>query len=396
MSENRKLTVLKGGKTNSKGRYLFHSAIGTKTRLMGVVALKLHWVGEDNHFVQWFLLDAEEHGIYDYISTKTASIEETDRYTGQFMGNLGGEAIPLTRKEAFFLIQRFAKDNKRFRKPLPRPEGYQFILKAFVNLKSEEIRRLNEKIFEEIVQPPQLINFFIMRTIAKDFEGMDYLLDYTHLSQKDISNYMPLKKAGVLLKNNIKNTIQQDQYITYTIVEVKGSYYRLKWRVTVTKTSGTYRIKDAKILRRQLIPPEEVAVEIQNPEYINLYRIKGNLEKIDQTLKDPAHQFIRYKFHQGIMYVAFHKNNNHVLRYLYHIGGDIKAIYFINHFNQLIACYYHQDDLEAIKDLLKDPLTDKEIELIETYEKKGSIIYEYAEAEEVDFFEYINSLTEDR
>ncbi|MBM7613873.1 hypothetical protein [Alkaliphilus hydrothermalis] len=388
MVKNNKLSVLQGGKGSNKRSYRFVEAIATQTRLMGVVALKLHWVNQDDlHLVQWFLLDAEEYGIYDAISVKTTKEEETDKYTGQFMGSLGGEKVEISRKEAYFLIQTFTHQNKIHRKPLPRQEGYRFILATNVRLKADEIEELNNKIFEKILCSSQLINFFIMRSVARDHGGMVQLLKNPQI--KKLSEYMPLKRAGVLLKNKVRKSANKDIYIADSVVEMKGNYYLLKWKVVISEAMNTYRVEDAKVIKRQLIPSEEAALEIQNPEYIKLFKVKVDEEEILQYFDTIDQDLLRYRFPQGTMYVEFRKNNRHVMRELYHIGGDIKAIYFINHFQQLIVCYYHEDDLPRLEDAQQNTPLKELIDELDTFERRGSIIYEYAEAAEVDFFDYL-------
>ncbi len=391
MTINKRLTVLKGGKDINNNRYKFYSAVATKTRLMGVVALKIHWINEKKtHFVQWFLLDAEEQGIYDYVFVKTTLIKETDKYTGQFMGSLGGERVNISRREAFHLIQNFAKHNKLYKKPLPNPKGYGFILNASVKLDLYETVELNKKIFEKIIHPYQAINFFIMRAVAKDTEAIEKLL--YHKQDKAIKKYAPIDGAGVLLKNKISVRIKENVYMVESIVEEKEYYHRIKWKVFIAELRDTYKVIDVKVLKHETISPDEAALEIQNPEYIKLFNIKGNdsiiLNYFNKTNKD----LLKYQFPQGTMFVEFRKNNNHVLRSLYHIGGDIQAIYFLNHYNQLMVCYYHKDDSKGLDEFLYQLKDNLIIEKIDFFERKGSIIYEYAEANKIDFLEYINEM----
>lgn len=49
----------------------FNFAKATNSRLMGSLGLMINWIDdENNHFCQYFLLDAEGLGLADYVSLK--------------------------------------------------------------------------------------------------------------------------------------------------------------------------------------------------------------------------------------------------------------------------------------------------------------------------------------
>ncbi|SCZ07421.1 hypothetical protein [Alkaliphilus peptidifermentans] len=393
MIRKSQFTVIKGGK-NTGTEKCFKSALVTRTRLMGVVALKLHWIKKDNqNFLQWFLLDAEEHGIYDYDDMITGSIDnEAEETTHRFMGHLGGEIVSLTEEEAVFLVKHYAAQNKLFNKELPRIEAYKFILDKNLEFIEDKLLTLNNKIYENISTYQELIHYFIMRSVGNDEEGVKYFLS----NSTNKINYKPIERAAVLLKNEIrilKNDGVNSTYITKSIVDRNDNYHIIHSQITINEDKLT--IVNAEVIKVISVSPEEVAYEIKSPEYIKVYKTLQHTEKFLSSLEHLNKMAIKYEFPQGKMFVEFRSNNEHVKRKNFFIGADILAIYFLNHFNQFIVCYYHEEDFKIIEKNLMTIPTRRTLENLKEYQLKGSIIYEYAEVKKIDFIEYIKKIIEE-
>jgi hypothetical protein len=139
------------------------------------------------------------------------------------------------------------------------------------------------------------------------------------------------------------------------------------------------------------LEPEEVAEEITAAEYIKVYKVLGDAAGFVSALQRVKSNLLQYQFHQGQMLVEFRDNNDHVKKQLYHIGDDIKAIYFINSFKELIVCYYQKEDYtEIINSLLA--YFDSRLKEISSYRLEGSVIYQYAEGQKQEFAEYLSEM----
>jgi|GEM_PF-5251510 len=394
MLKARGFKLIKGGKAIGENNYSFESAIATKTRLMGVVALKLLWRDRltQEYLAQWFMLDAEEHGIYDYISVYTKNINETNKYTQQFMGSLGGDIVNLTEKEATYLINHYKKMNVIYNKEIPRENEFRFLIKHEVLLNEEELLNLQDKIYEEIESPIQLINFFMMRLVTKDREAMaryaneetvDYLLSLSLV-----------EKAASLLKNKSTIIDRVDSKYVYSVeglVDAQNNYFIVKLEVEVKRIVNNFRINNSIFIGKDAIGPEEVAERIKTQEHISLYKILTDVDKFKESVQQLKDNSLQYQFLQGLMFVEFRKNNDHVQKQDYHMGGDIKAIYFINNFKEFIVCYYDMKDFEDIYNNFLAYL-DIRLEKQKEVALNGSIIYQYAEMQQLDFNSYLEEV----
>lgn len=380
------LKVIKGGK-GANLEVVFVKALVTQTRLMGTIALKIVWTENNKPFVQWFILDAEDHGIFDYEEYKGNSSLEEERLTQRFMGHLGGRIIDLKEKEALYLVQFYSFLNKIFNKELPRESNYSFILNKKLSLSTIELEKLNRKIFEEIDTVEELLHYFVMRAVGNDSSGLQYLL--SDEAREFFLDYKPVSKASVLLKNEIKAYHREslnDSYITRSIVDTDGSYSQVVSIIGINE--GSKRIIDAEVASITEMSPEEVAEEIKRPEYIRVYRVE-DWSNVVSWLNRASINLLNYEFQQGRMLVEFRKSNNHVKRKVFQISGDILAIYFINKFNQFILCYYSVDDLQYISRDVINKISKEYLKELCHFQLKASVIYEYAEMQEMDFLKYI-------
>lgn len=391
MLKAKKFKLIKGGKAISDNKYEFLQAIATKTRLMGVVALKLLWkdILTQQYLAQWFMLDAEEHGIYDYVSIQTKNFFETDKYTQQFMGSLGGEIVSISEKEASYLVRHYKKMNKKFNKEIPRENEFQFLIKEELSLNNDELIMLQDKIYEKVESPIHLINFFVMRLVTNDMEAMN------RYAASEVVNYLSdislVDKAALLLKNKSTIIDRVDGRYVYAVeglVDAQADYFILRLEIEVKRILNEYRINKVIFLSKESIDPEEVAEEIKILEHIKLYKILGDVDKFITSVQQLKSNSLQYQFLQGLMFVEFRRNNDHVKKQEYHMSGDIKAIYFINSFKEFIVCYYDTEDYNEIKNNFMSYI-DIRLEEEKSLTLNGSIIYQYAEMQKLEFTEYL-------
>jgi hypothetical protein len=77
----------------------FEFAKITKSRLMGSLGLHIKWQDEKETLNQFFLLDAEEDGIADYVGLRNASLKDIFIEENRLMGGLGSSIIRITKKK---------------------------------------------------------------------------------------------------------------------------------------------------------------------------------------------------------------------------------------------------------------------------------------------------------
>ncbi|ABR48489.1 hypothetical protein Amet_2335 [Alkaliphilus metalliredigens QYMF] len=391
MNKYKKFNIIKGGKEYVK--YQFVSAMVTQTRLMGVMAVKIHWkiTDEKTQLIQWFLLDSEEHGIYDYKSMKTNKPSEYDYYTEQFMANLGGKRNNITKSEAIHLVSCFMKENKKYNKPLPDPlEEYKFIGEYFQIFIQNQPSLLKDKIFEKIYSSMALLNYFMMRATGKDIEGMNHLI-------ADHNIFLPVdfeiaSEASQLLKNTIQFIEKNEMSLIYSmtsIIDTCEGYKEIVSRIKIKRIEREWRVLEASIIKEKTFSPEEVKIEIQKIEYIKIFTGIENSEKLINKLLENKRSLLEYEFIQGRMFVEYYPNNKHVEKDIYYLSGDLRAIYFVNQRSQLIVCYYNAAEEDELQDFVLGQISSENAQVSKKYEINESVIYQYAEGEMTDFIEFI-------
>ena len=385
-----KFKIIRGGKVNPKSAHTFYSAIATRTRLMGVIALKVHWLTTENkNFVQWFLLDAEEHGIYDYASILTSNANELDLYTDRFMGSLGGSKVSVSEEDVIYLIKNFGRMNLKFNQPLPPPSfEHNFIIKRKNQLSIQGQEALTAKIYEKIESSIQLVNFFLMRVVSNDLSGSRYLFCGEKLNIKIVD------KASILLKNTVKLIEENSDralYSTKSIIDSDSGYINVVTLVETKKVEDEFRVKSVKVVDKFEIPYELIYKEIIKQEHILVYRI-GSCDALERELLVIKPKLLKYEFLNGLMFVEYRKNNDHVKNEEYYLGADLLAIYFITDFDEFIICYYDENDMNELQYLLNNIMSKGMLSKIKETVVEGSVIYQYAQNLNEDFMTFINNI----
>lgn len=194
----------------------FKNAFVTNTRLMGVIAIGISWysTGKKKEFHQYFYIE-EHRGIKDYIHAATDDLDDIIMCERSICGGLGGRKVDIDRREAFYLIQIFQKISEEKGTSLGDIEDdYAFILADEVKLTQNEEYILTSKECKEIVSNYELINYFLMAILGKDFFAATQL--YTGAVSFDL--FPELDDTAILLENNIEYSEDTGLYLTHSLV----------------------------------------------------------------------------------------------------------------------------------------------------------------------------------
>ena len=175
-------TVIEGGLLTAEKNIKKHfvSAYVTDTRLMGVLAIYVHWKrnipdalsmdDENNDIHQFFYIDCEEMGLETYKSIIGNDREEIDLVEQALVGGLGARKINLTERQLRGLLTYYKKFNKHHGLPLPQNyDEYGFILDEDIILSEDEQEHLMFLICSEISSDYQVVNYFLMRLFGRDY-----------------------------------------------------------------------------------------------------------------------------------------------------------------------------------------------------------------------------------
>ncbi|NLY70903.1 MAG: hypothetical protein GX076_04390 [Clostridiales bacterium] len=388
-----KLSVIKGGSSSIvfNDNKQFVSAYVTDTRLMGVVALSIKWEvstpSGSRSIDQFFYYDAEEYGLETY-----KSIIDGDEDTVSFIelgiiGGLGGEKVPVSEKEARYLVQSFVKESKKLKVSLPEPvEEYEFLLENEIELTEIEQELLIEKICTPIMSDYHLIHYFVMRCVGRDYTGASYLTEGM-VDMESVSE----PKAATLCRNSIEEYIDENGRLSYlceALIEYDEKYMILVLEVTTRNNKVTSVSRRSSMKVSAL----EAAMLMNRPEFVTVYEIMADPETFDDYFIPLAASFMHTPHDNGRLFLEFRKNNDHVNQKVFRLNEDVFGLYYVSDFGQLIIAAYGIKEIHSLeRKLAKSPLEPLLLPVAK-YEFKEPILYEFILSDFEDFNDFLEAI----
>lgn len=387
------LTVIKGGGESlvSPWGNRFFSAYVTDTRLMGVLALSIHWkideLDGNTDFHQFFYYDAEEYGFESYRSLLGNDEEALTSIEQSMMGGLGAKKIPVEEREARHLVQSFIQGGRRLQAPLPDPKGeYQFLLKDPILLSPKENQALINKVCTPLLSDYHLIQYFVMRCMARDEEGASYLCAQP-IRLDDIAESAP----ATLCRNTIEDYHGEDGSLSYlceALIELDGRYIM----VVLELTTGEGKIVSYQRRSSFRVTAAEAAMLLNRPEYVTVYEILTDPEEFDLEFLPLASGSMQTVHENGRLFLEFNKDNDHVNRKIFRLNEDIHGLYYVSDFGQLILASYGIEEIQSMERFIQRSSLSPHLLATAKYEFKEPVLYEFIQSDYDDFSEFLESL----
>ena len=412
------LRLLKGGlsETASDSRKEFADAYITDTRLMGVTCLRIHWILPENalrtHFYQFFYFDAEESGLENYESFLCGSEGEAQDWLreteARLMGGLGGKKNALTEREARFLVQTYVDFNLNHKLTLPQKSTeFDFLLMPRIDISDVEYYVLMCKQCPLINSPYQVINYFLMRCIGRDFSAAKLLIK--NYVRTDLFSEFP---AASLLRNVIgedmdaqsgSNTdyyaTDEDKdfgtfqtrkaYICESLIEFGGKYFLLMTRVTLD------HLKVVKYERLSSfgISLWEASLVLSAPEYVSVYDIV--IEGIDVNRRTIPHlnDAMIHEHESGRMFMVFYPNNDHVKRKEYRLSDDVFGMCFVSEGGQLIIISNMRQNVSMLEREFKSSMISPVLAPTAKYEFNHAVFKNFIDSGFDDFEDFVQAIS---
>ena len=386
------LKLIKGGKDYIGAEYSYVEGRVTDTRLMGVLGLHLHWEymlpGEDEfrHLHQYFYYDIEELGIdnikvYDYSDEKSALRAERASF-----GGLGAKMIPVTEKEARYLVNHFIEETKRKKQPLPADvSDMAFITDHPVELSDDEKEVLDRKTCTYVETENEAVNYYLMRVFGKDEEGAK-LLRKKGLPDENFED-VSLPRHATFLQNSVDRFKDEDGRVTYlaeSLTESENSYY-----ICVSELELEYkRVTSVRKISRMKISTSEASLLLSTDEYVTVYEIETDMDSFDAAFEEYALGATKTGHETGDMFMEFRPNNKHVQKNKFRLSDDINAIYYSTDYGQLIMGTYSAVNAGMAEFKLMASFKDV-LRCTGRYHFAQSVIYEFAMSGYDDFDAFI-------
>ena len=379
-------TLLQGGLNSSipDAKKRFVSGYVTNTRLMGVLALYAHWAvpdGGDIH--QFFYIDCEEAGLETCTVFRGDWNVDMELAQQALVGGLGAERIPLTANTFRWLINHWKEFNIKNDLPLPaNKDAYEFIFEKAPKLSRDEESALMEKICGEVTSDFQVVNYFLMRCVGNDEAGAAYLAE-DGVPLDMFSNY----SKATFCKNTIDPSGRPHEYISESLIEMDGKYETIITKIRVRDL----RVSRFEFCNQNTVTATEAALMLRKTEFATVYEVLME----DEDMEDNLGEFVltmntvMTTHPNGRLFMAFKPTNDHVGERVFMLSNDVKGVYFLTNYGQLIVVAYSQEDiLELERGLATGPLKSY-LMMTGQYELLDPVLFEFINSDYVDFHSFI-------
>ena len=376
----------------------FSSAYVTDSRLMGVMVVHALWKEKDTGLHQFFYIDCTETGIERYTSHDIHDIASVTATQQQHIGGLGSAKKSLSEREFRLLMCKWRRFNME--RGLPLPEGieeYGFIFEPEEAADSIEMEQLFKKTCCHVGSDLQVVNYFLMRCIGFDREGALYLTNLTEKEALSPNSPVPVHLYEHYPKATFcRNEITEEKryadgsisYLSETIIETGGRYFALFSKVVVNnlKVIGFEHCSSFPISHF------EAATMLSKPEHVAVYDIMLS----DADLMDNIGEFtlglntIMTKRHNGLLFMAYRDNNDHVDSAVFMLSNDLKGAYFLTSCGQLVVMSNSPHRLGALKRKLTHGPLASYLLPIDNYRFERPVLFDFMNSPFDDFEEYLD------
>lgn len=412
-SNFRNFHVIKGGlqKKAQTASYRLISAWITDTRLRGVCCIKAHWLAEagDDTFemFQFFYFDWQEYGLETYESflgePDLEMLEAVETVEHSLAAGLGGKKNLITERELRFLVQSFAEFNTKRGIPMPQKSSeFDFLLKPQFNLSDEEQHSLICKECTKISSPMQVMNYFLMRCFARDFEGAK-LLTKNYVRTDLFSEFA----AADMLRNSIKEApddagSNSDYYATssdtdfgtfntrktYTcesLLEFDAKYYLAATRITL---EGRKVVKYERLSAFR-ISLWESSLMLTQPEYVTVYDVAGDLSGFDTKTFSLLKTGLLSQHECGKLFSVFYPSNAHLAQSTYYMYDDLFGICYVLDSGQIVLASRSYENILKLEKELEESRYGPSLVLVSKYEFNHSLIHDFVNRNYEDFEDFL-------
>ena len=391
----RKFRLIEGGlKDKTQWRRYFISAYVTDTRLMGVLGMYIHWRAADRgqtaDFHQFFYFDAEETGFETYLGLWSDDPQEVAEKERENCGGLGGKKINLTLTEARHILRHYLEFNRAHDLPMPPgKEEYLDLLKDLAPLTDDEEYWLLMKQCAPITSEYALLHYFLMRSFGKDLEAVGLLT-----SDGRRQDVYPACGIATMCRN----AIREDHGVFHcdSLIEHGGQYEVVVTRIRILNM----KIQKCETVSTMKITAQEAALILSRPEFITVYMVLDPSEDEDElegTLEAFTMDFdtMSDSYDTGKLFFTFYDNNTYVDRPTFLLSGDVRGVYYLTDFGQLLVMAYDLDTIRALEHKMDTEGCGLPLFLTDRYEFKEPILYEFIQSGYEDFNDFVEVVKDD-
>ncbi len=383
------LQLIKGGVSSKKeAQKKFKHAKMTDTRLMGAIYLYICWEVEGwkdiDELHQFLHIDTEEYGIESYYSIWGSDENEIMSLEAEVAGCLGGKFIELTEAEVIYILKEATAKNKNVDNSYPEGiEEINFIL-------DKEVPRINNSKFlikqsEKITSVNQLINYFLMRCVGRDFQVAETLCQGP-LSVEEFEK-IPI---SVMYRNRINPlNVEKTKFRCETLIECHGRHRVITFYIEVEEL----KIKSVSIMGDLHITSVEAAFILTSQEFVIVQKLKETGTPIQMDMTISLRRTVT-RYLGGTLVMFYADNNKHVHCQTFNMKDDMLGGLLLTEQGELIITAPTQNMADAFQRLAIDAIGEENLGNADKYHLNRSIVLDFAQAEGYFFSEYLEEFEE--
>ena len=394
-----KLTVIEGGLAASidKRPKYFLSAYVTDTRLMGVLAVHACWkipYGDElSDFHQFFYIDCEEMGLETYKSFLDSDPSEIEMAEQALVGGLGASKIEISERQLMGLLTEYRLFNENHKLPLPEKyEEYRFLIEPETILTPEESHILMKLICGEIRSDYQTINYFLMRCFGRDYTGAAYLSEGKFpLDLYD--NYRQATFCTNVIDKDASYVDGATAYMCESLIEMNNCYETVISRVVVRDL----KIVDFEHCSGFAVSSAEAAMMLSKPEFVTVYEVLLSEQDMDENIGELTITLntVMSVHDNGRLFMAFKPSNSHVDSRIFRLSNDVRGIYFLTDYGQLIMAAYSLIEIQTLERKLAACPLAPFLMATAKYEFKEPVLFEFINSDFEDFEDFLEAIKDD-
>lgn len=399
--------VLQGGLSSDikNAPKSFVSAYVTDTRLMGVLAVYARWrVGEEYalpELHQFFYIDCEEAGLETYRFFRGEFGNEAALAEQSLVGGLGANKIPLSERELRLLMTHWRDFNLKRGLPLPADSTQYDFLFNTRPVTVKQMSALMNKICCPITGDYQAVNYFLMRCFGRDYEAAAFLTDSRRGEDGRLQEDFPLDIYDSYVKATFcRNVIDIDcsyadggvAYLCESLVEMNGKHDILVSKVVVRNL----KVIGFEHCSGYGISSVEAAMILKKPELTNVFEVSLSPEALEENIGEfiVGLNTVMTLHSNGRMFMAFKKTNDHVNEKVFMLSNDVRGVYYLTNYGQLIVMAYNNRDLAMLTERLATSPIAPYLVYSGAYEFLEPVLYEFINSGYEDFDDFIDMNTE--
>ena len=345
---------------------------------------------------QFFYFDAEEYGFDRYESGLSPICcrdyhqdpSVVREYASSMFGGLGARKREIDEKQAIYILQRYAAFNRAHGIPMPSPsEEYASLLDKECSLSEAERENIRELICVKVRSPYEAANYFLMRSLGRDFEAAKWL------AEENVNCELFPELARCTLCRNASKPDGNPELLALgdvsltceSLIESRDSYYIGVSRIRVNRL----KVTEASPVSLSKITPAEAAMILSRSEYVSNYKVTGPAEAINRFISPMLVDSIISKYDENTLFALYKSNNDHVNNRVYRLDNDLIGACYLTESGYFIVFSGSLSGIEYMEKGIEDSPLNFFLEPYGKFEFHENIMWEFISGGYDDLAEFL-------